>query len=178
MIESKHRIIRDVFLRLKAESKNDPPVSSSILVKQAIRITNNLYGNDVASAHELAKGYPRPVLNGSIPMKCPKEFLETHENLKAQRKLTHILRSKSVQDKEFSPGPFVHVFIKKCNEKRGKCPSDKLVLAYNHESRTATGPGSNGKRIKAAVEDVRVALPSDSLSREVQDSIDLLDRGI
>lgn len=64
-----------MFLRLKSASTDDPTVSSSVLVKQALRITNGLYGNDVASAHELAKGFSRSVLNGSSPVMCPRDFL-------------------------------------------------------------------------------------------------------
>lgn len=161
VIESKHRVIRDVFLRLKSACGNDATVSVSTLVKQAIRITNDLYDNDGASAHELAKGYTRPVQNSFVPSSLPKEILEAHENLKAKKKPTLILRSKATSDESFKPGNIVQVFIKKGNEKRGKSSGDKVVLEYDHDSRIVIVPGSGGRRIRAAVEDVRAALPGD-----------------
>lgn len=51
-IDSKHRVIRDVYLLLNSSSASDPTMTESILVKQAIRISNAVYGNDVTSAHE------------------------------------------------------------------------------------------------------------------------------
>jgi len=178
VIESKHRIIRDVYLRLKSSFENDETVSESVLVKQAIRVTNDLYGNDVASAYELAKGYTRPVARGSFPMCVPKEVLEAQENLKAKRKLTLILRSKSVADEEFKPGSIVQVYVKKGNEKRGQWSTNRIVLEFNPESRMVVVPGANGKLIHAAMEDVRAALPEDGFAKTVQDSIDVLDRGL
>lgn len=52
-IELKHGVIRDIHIRLKVAS---PDVPNKLLVLQAIRISYDLYGNDTASANELAKG--------------------------------------------------------------------------------------------------------------------------
>lgn len=57
VIESKHRIIRDIYLRLKSDSENTSQHFNRLIVQQALRISNDLYGKDVCSAHELAKGY-------------------------------------------------------------------------------------------------------------------------
>ena len=54
VLESKHKIIRDIFIRLESESD---PSSEAMRAQQAIRISNDLYGNDVCSAYELAKGF-------------------------------------------------------------------------------------------------------------------------
>lgn len=82
VIEPKHRIIREIYLRLNAESSNDPTVTGNVLVQQAIRISNDLFGNDVLSAHEMAKGYTKPVENGKAPMVLPDGIRKAHEDLK------------------------------------------------------------------------------------------------
>ncbi len=54
VLESKQKIIRDIFIRLESESD---PSSEAMRAEQTIRISNDLYGNDVCSACELAKGF-------------------------------------------------------------------------------------------------------------------------
>ena len=49
VLESKHRILRDIYLRLKPDSPDEDPV---LLVAKMFRVSNDLYGNSVASAHE------------------------------------------------------------------------------------------------------------------------------
>ena len=51
-IESKHKVIRDVFLRTKS---NNADFFEIVAAQQAIRLSNDLCGNDTCSAHELAK---------------------------------------------------------------------------------------------------------------------------
>lgn len=55
-IESKHNIIRSIFLRLKENAGKDFDHSL------AVNITNDLYGNDKMSAFELAKFSAAPLL--------------------------------------------------------------------------------------------------------------------
>ena len=62
-IESKHRVTRDIYIRLQAA---DPDADSTLQALQAILMSNDLYGNDVASAHELAKGFTRPAVPGYL----------------------------------------------------------------------------------------------------------------
>ena len=58
-IESKHNIIRTVFLRLKEAAADDfNPILGTY---KAVSISNDLYGNDTMSAFELAKGFSCPV---------------------------------------------------------------------------------------------------------------------
>jgi len=178
VIESKHRIIRDIFLRLKSADKDVNTESHKALIYQALRISNDLYGNDIMSANEMAKGYTRPLYNGKAPVFVPIEIMEAHQNLKAKRKLTMILRSKACTDERFSPGQLVQVFIKQGKEKRGKWSSDKPVLSYDDESRSVTVPGASGRKIVAAVEDVRPAIEKDSFAIAVQESIDELENSV
>lgn len=85
VLESKHRIIRDVYLRLKHANGSKP---HPVLVVEAIRISNDLYGNDVMSAHELAKRYTRPLSADQLLFQIPEEIVSANEKLLAKRKLT------------------------------------------------------------------------------------------
>lgn len=90
MLESKHCVIRYIFLRL---IDHNPQLSVSLAVQQAVRISNDLYGSHVLSAYELAKGLTRP--HGSTPLALPPDLFEAQETLVAKRKLSTILCSKS-----------------------------------------------------------------------------------
>jgi len=176
VIESKHRIIRDIFLRLKVSNEElSVPSKIPILIQQAIRISNDLYGNDTMSSTELAKGYSRPIRTGDKPVLVPEEIRTAHEVLIAKRKLNLILRSKSTSDIDVSPGDLVEVYLKKQHEKRGKWSSAKPVLSFDRSSRTVTVPGSNGRKIKAAIEDTRFAPKENQLASAIQESIDEID---
>lgn len=72
VLESKHRIIRDIFLRLTAhaniaeeQSEETQAQVQHFLVQKATCISNDLYGKDVASANEPLKGYTRPIQCGA-----------------------------------------------------------------------------------------------------------------
>eukprot|EP00171_Calliarthron_tuberculosum_P022021 IDg22021t1 len=144
VIESKHKVIRDIYLRLKAENEAEEEMADQLFVQQALRISNDLYGNDVMSAHELAKGFSRP----------------------------------ATKDIFVSPGDLVQIHVKLQNQKKGKWSSNKPVLSYDHDSRTVTVPGSKGKTVQAAIEDVRPALSNDILVNEVQESLDIMNNEI
>lgn len=171
-IESKHKIIRDIFLKLSFEK---PEELGPLYAQQALRITNDLYGNDVVSATELAKGYTRPIESGVLQRGLPAYIVSAHDTLVAKRKLTKILRSKTTQDEHVSPGDMVEVFIKRENEKRGKWSAAKPVLEFDAASGIVILPGTIGHKIKAAVEDVRSAITGDSLARKIQEAIDVVD---
>ena len=174
VLESKHKIFRDVYLRLKAENEPATKEHDRLLVQQAIRITNDLYGTDFCSANELAKGYTRPIRAGDLPVVLPTESLDTHDELLAKRKLNRILRSKTIQDKPIQVGDNVQIFIRQQSEKRGKWYSSKTVLAYDKDSGTVTVPGKNGRHVRAAVEDVRMAPSDNTLASSIQEGIDVL----
>jgi len=169
VIESKHKIIRDIFLKL---SFGKPEELGGLFAQQAIRITNDLYGNDVMSANELAKGYTRPIEAGVSLKSLPEEIVRAHDTLMAKRKLTKILRSKSVQEEQISSGDMVEVFIKREKEKRGKWSAPKPVLEFDPMSGIVVVPGTSGKKISAAVEDVRIAGKDNNLAQKIQEAID------
>lgn len=55
VLESKHKILRDIYIRLKHCNDIGNFVTEDIIIQQTFRISNDLYGNDVMSSHELAK---------------------------------------------------------------------------------------------------------------------------
>ena len=61
-----------------------------------------------------------PATVGSFPALIPKEILETHDDLLAERKLTHILISKTTSDIPIKAGGNVQIIIGEPKEKRRK----------------------------------------------------------
>ena len=174
VLESKHRIIRDVYLRLKDGQKDQHTPNESLFVQQALRISNNLYGNEVMSAHELAKGYTYPIVIGTSPVPVPDEIVSAQDQLTAKRKLMRIMRSKAVKDEPVAPVDLVEIFIKHDKEKRGSWTSPRPVLSYVPESHTVVVSGKNGRKRTAALEDTRKAVLQDELAIKVQEAIDEL----
>lgn len=58
ILDSKHGILQDIYLRLKSESPN---TDSKLLAARMFHISNDLYGNDVLSSYELAPRHTRPI---------------------------------------------------------------------------------------------------------------------
>lgn len=57
MIVTSHGVIRSIFVRLCHSNITE---SAAVLAIQSVRISNDLYGNDVVSSFELAKGFTCP----------------------------------------------------------------------------------------------------------------------
>ena len=91
-IESKHKIIRDLFLRIQSD---DTDFSEIIAAKQAICISNDLYDNDTCSAHELAEQFTCSTTPGTLYAIVPKDVVTARDTLIAKRKLKLRLESKS-----------------------------------------------------------------------------------
>ena len=66
-------MIRDMFLRIISGNEC---VSETIAPQQAIRISNDLYDNNIFSSHKLAKGFTRPVECGNLPKIIPPDLSE------------------------------------------------------------------------------------------------------
>lgn len=113
-IESKHSIIRSIYLRILDNCNN---INPSIAALRAVAVSNDLYGNHTVSAYEMAKGYTRP-FEGS-PISLPQEMLDAHLNMQARRKLSMIMRSKATKEIPLSIGEMVEVYQKGMNGKRG-----------------------------------------------------------
>lgn len=177
VIESKHKIIRDIYIRLKdqAESENAKSVNVKNLIQHAIRVSNDLYGNSVMSAQELAKGYTRPVTPDTPTINIPNEIRQAQEKLQARRKLNLILNSKSTSDIPTSVGDQVEVFVKQGHEKRGRWLSPRPVLDFDGDTGSVTLPGKNGRTMSAALEDIRLAIEHSPLASAIQESMDTMD---
>ena len=59
MFESNHLVLRGIFLRIQSASPLEDP---RLLISKMFRVSIDLYGNNVASSHELANGYTRPII--------------------------------------------------------------------------------------------------------------------
>ena len=86
-----------------------------------------------------------------------------------------ILRSNSVQPSPVKPGDLVQVFYKLEKEKRGKWLSPRTVLEIDQNAGIVKVPGSMGRTISAALEDVRIAHEPDDIVKHIFESIDQMD---
>ena len=85
------------------------------------------------------------------------------------------MRTKCTKDPVINAGNLVQVFIQNGKEKCGKWSSPHSVISVDNDSGIVTVPGSRGHKIRAAIEDTRVAIQDDDLASSVQESIDQLD---
>lgn len=132
--------------------------------------TNELYGNDKASPHKLAKGYTRLAVT-NVPVPVPHEVLDAHKHLIAKQTLNNILRSKAIVDRQIKGGDLVQLYIKKSLEERGTWTITKPVFKYDPHFGTVTIAGEHGKCVEAVIEDGRhamVHIPCNFHAAEVQ----------
>lgn len=113
VLELKHKVLRSIFIRL---SNDDIIIDEKVRIALTFDISNQLYGSDVMSAYEMARGFTKPI--AEHPTKLPDELYQTQNVLNAKRKLTRILRSKSPSELTLSPGDLVEIYIRKPNQKR------------------------------------------------------------
>ena len=141
-------------------------ISQTLLLLNSLfefRISNVLYGNNLCSSYELAKGFRGPVENWKTPKTIPQDILKARDTLLSKRKLNLILRSKSIEDPLVKIDDLVQAFIKLQNEKRSSRAKAKPVLPYDKSSGIVAVPRKNSKKINASVEDVRFAIIEDKL---------------
>ena len=101
----------------------------------------------------------------------PTEIKGTHTETLAKRKLNEILRTNSLKDKHIDIRDMVEVFIKNSNNKQGFRTQPKAVLKFDSDAKMITIAGSNGKIIRAAIEDTRHAInPNNELIRYLKEA--------
>lgn len=110
------------------------------------------------SAYELIHGFCKPMINDIKRM--PLDVLIAQHTLESKLKLARILRSKSPNFQPVAVGDLIEIFIRSCN-KNGKWTSPRTILSIDMHSGTVSLPGSNGKTVKAAFEDIRPAIAND-----------------
>lgn len=79
-----------------------------MLAYKATRISKDPRGSDVASAHELAKGYTRSIY-GLQPFLLPESVRKGQDELVAVQKLNKIVRTNAVGEKVPNIGDSVQV---------------------------------------------------------------------
>ena len=179
-IESKHKVIRSIFLRLNESSDSGENSMNHVDRLEAIRavhISNDLYGNDIMSAFELSHGYTNRIDSGHARNISP-DIMDAHEKLQAKRKLSLILRSRAPTEVPISVGDMVDVFLRTGMSKQGKWSTPKIVLQVDHAARSVVVPSKFGRRSTVAFEDIRLSLAEESLANDVQHAIDDLEKSI
>lgn len=77
-LQPKHGVIRSIFIRLLNQNPNS---NKSILALRAVSISNYVYGSDVMSAFELAKGFSKPLIENSAPEFVSQELVHACDEL-------------------------------------------------------------------------------------------------
>ncbi len=174
-IESKHSIIRSVFIRLmNTTNKRFTPEYCAI---KAVSISNDLYGNNIMSAFEMSKGYTKSIEGNSLIEISP-EIEKAYVDIQARRKLANIMKSKSVKELPLTVGDSVEIYQKDPKQKRGKWSIPKIIQDIDYESRIIKTIGKNKLGIKTPFEDVRLPVGNDDFSRIVSEAIHTLDDSI
>lgn len=172
MIEPRHGTIISIYIRLR---ESDYKLSSELRTLQVVRISKDLYGNNIASAFELAKGLSRLVSSFSSINPVPPEIVEAHINLVSKRKLNVIHRTHATPTQSCNVGDLVKAYHKPDKAKSGAWSSPLLVLSVNNEARFVTVPGRSGHSRNVALEDVRLGQHEASFGHAIQRATDELD---
>lgn len=135
-----------MYLPLKAASSG---TSIEVIALQAIRSSNELYGNGFASANALQTGYNRPIVHGSL-VKIPTDIIGAHDKLISRRKMNAIFRTNAVKEALIHVGDLNEVFVKRGSQKQGSWSQPTPVLKCDPEFRTVTIASSKGRLMDAA----------------------------
>lgn len=103
VIESKHGLIRSVFLNPVSASPHAPKEQ---LALQALSISNDLNHLNIMSAFELVKGFTRPVDVNRVHA-VPDEIINAELKLSERRKMSLILISKATFEEYIKVGDMV-----------------------------------------------------------------------
>lgn len=169
MLESKQGTIRYIYTRLK---QAEPVTSIGILATMAIDASNQLYESDLMSIYELSHGFTKLILTNMTAV--TDDIFDARHTLEVKRKLARILRSKSPKILPINAGGLVEIYIKRSHAKRGSWTAPSTVVNVDYHSGVVNIPGSNGKIVKAAFEDVRPVIDDDSFAKLLRDANDEL----
>ena len=126
VLESKYGVIRSMFLRLTSEGSLSPKLADM----QSVRISNDLYGSEILSSFEMAKGFSRPVTVSSQVVEIDPVLVEAKIQLEAKRKLTRILRSKATTNLHVSVGDLVEKFCQKRQRKERQMVDTSIRVVH------------------------------------------------
>ena len=165
VVERKNRVVKDVLERLDSDPNYDGYSFESRLSLTEF-ISNVMYGNQVASSFEMARGFT-PGIGGLAPQPIPNTIRVAYEETQARRLLKRIMKSRPAQKSSqnmYEEGERVLVLIPGGPRKRGKWMETK-VEKVTPDGHIECGTGRNRKFI--AHEDVR-KIPITVLARNIQ----------
>lgn len=153
VVERKNRVVKDIIERLDMDPQHkDEPFE--IRLSLAEFISNTMYGNQVASAFEMARGFT-PGLQGLKSQSLPESIKIACEELQARRLLQKVLRSRPAHKSlrhDFEIGERVLVLIPGGSRRRGKWV-EAVVEQVTDDGNLICGTGRHQRHI--AVEDAR-----------------------
>lgn len=164
IVERKNRVIKDILARLQADPLQSR-TSMESRVSLAEFISNLMYGNQVASAFEMARGYT-PALAGISQVPLPNAIWIAQKELSTRRMLQRTLRSRpasTIPPLHVDVGETVLVLVPGGARKRGEW-IEAVIDKVTDKGDVICGHGRNRSHI--AREDVR-KLPISVLARNV-----------
>lgn len=173
-LEAKHKMIWNIFLRLKGAFTHSEPPSTLLLFQHALRISNDQKSNNILSAYGLPIAFLKAILLRSFPALIPYNLGKAHKSRVPKRKPKLILRSKATQDIPLAVSGLVQVFWKQQHKKCVCWSSLVPVLSFDLSFPTVNVPGNNGHIIFAALKDIRLTISHDDLPTAVQQALDAL----
>ena len=93
-LESKHGVIRRIFLKLQTA---EPGTDIALLALRWATISNHQYCNDAMSSFELATGFTKPVDSNCVS-DMPEDIIGAHQLLQATYKLALMLKTTSTPE--------------------------------------------------------------------------------
>lgn len=141
-------------------------------------MSKDLYGDKDLLPNELAKGYTRPIVHGTIS-KLPENIRKAHDELIAHRKLNLIICGKVGRKKPVIVRTLVRIYVKQQSQKLGTWSPAKPAFKFDPSFQTVTLQGVKGTCVKAGARDVRHASSNgNQLAVAIRDAIDEGDRSI
>lgn len=126
----------------------------------------------------MAKGFSRPVTFSSQAAAVSRDVSDAQRQLKAKRKLTRTSRSRAATDPRAQAGDLVEVLVKLDKEKREKWLTPRSVIETERLSDKLAVSGFAKRTLKAAFENVPMALEEDSFASVIQQSINVFNAEI
>ena len=163
-IERKNRVVKDALEKLSLQNAQSVQKPLARIVKEAAFVSNILYGNQVASAFELARGFT-PAIGGSENIALTDEVRKAQEELDARRRLARINRARplALRMRALKAGQKVLILLPGGPRKRGQW-KEATVSEVREDGAVVCGRGRSKKVI--APEDVR-SLPQNALAIRV-----------
>lgn len=163
-VECKNRVVKNILERLDVDRTTMGMPFEDKLFKAEF-LLNVMYGNQVASAFEMAKGYT-PSVCGIAQVSFPEEIRHAQEELAARRLLARIMKSRPASKcEELHKGQVVLVLVPGGPRRRGHYIKSK-VRNVNLDRSIDVGKGRNSRVI--AREHVRTLPLSDLAQRVVK----------